>query len=265
MKPGRQARERRYEAALAGYNSGRITATEALIQAGVANRRVKLADRFPRLLGRLALLPAADRLRPMQAPPGAWRIAGSPRRIDLPDEVPKKTRYIVAETFLCESRARHARPDRGDGAGGTSEVEWHTLEPRPAEGDPYEGPVGYSDAVVRSPAGGARSIARFGHRRHLRSSRRRSDSVDLGGAGIQVESGRPAAGATGNRIRGHSCRPASELHRPPASRARCMEAGRLCASSISLFATGAAGGDPPGGAGPLPGRRRPRPGSRPGR
>jgi hypothetical protein len=86
MKLGREARERSYEEALAKYNSGKATATEALIRAGLASREVKLAYRFPRLFGHLAPLAAADRLRPMYAPAGGWRTAGIQPGTYLSDE-----------------------------------------------------------------------------------------------------------------------------------------------------------------------------------
>jgi hypothetical protein len=70
----RQRQEHRYELALNAYNSGAITRTELLIRGGLATWSVKLAYRFPRLLGHLSPLAAADRLRPMYAPRGGWRV-----------------------------------------------------------------------------------------------------------------------------------------------------------------------------------------------
>lgn len=82
----RSERERRYEAALAAYSGGGLTATQALIAAGMASRAVRLAYRFPYLFGRLSPLAAADRLRPMYAPQEGWRTASSPGRSELPPE-----------------------------------------------------------------------------------------------------------------------------------------------------------------------------------
>lgn len=73
----RERRERQYQVALDAYNLGAITRIEFLIGAGLAPRAVKLAYRFPRLFGRRAPLAAADRLRPMYAPKGGWRVLRS--------------------------------------------------------------------------------------------------------------------------------------------------------------------------------------------
>jgi hypothetical protein len=82
----RAERERRFKAALDGYAVGRLTATEALIAAGMASRAVRLAYRFPRLFGGLSPLAAADRLRPVYAPVEGWRTSTSPGRSRLPSE-----------------------------------------------------------------------------------------------------------------------------------------------------------------------------------
>jgi hypothetical protein len=93
----REERERRYQTAVNGYEAGDLTATQALIVAGIASRAVRLAYLFPRLFGHLSPLAAADRWRPVYAPAEGWRTVGSPGATVLPSE----------------SR----RPDRGGGPG----------------------------------------------------------------------------------------------------------------------------------------------------
>jgi hypothetical protein len=75
----RKERERKFAEALEGYESGRLTATQARIAAGLASRRAYLAYRFPHLFGHLCAMSAADRTRPVYAPRGAWRFAGDDR------------------------------------------------------------------------------------------------------------------------------------------------------------------------------------------
>jgi hypothetical protein len=65
--------------AVKAYESGQITLTEARIAAGVAPRAARLAYRFPRLFGHLCRLSAADRTRPVYAPPGGWRLLDASR------------------------------------------------------------------------------------------------------------------------------------------------------------------------------------------
>lgn len=73
-KPTRAERERLFARALAAYESGEMTMTEARIAAGLASRPAKLAYRFPRLLGHLCAIAAADRMRPLYAPEEGWRF-----------------------------------------------------------------------------------------------------------------------------------------------------------------------------------------------
>jgi hypothetical protein len=75
----REERERKFAEALEGYESGRLTATEARIAAGLASRPAYLAYRFPRLFGHLCAISAADRTRPVYAPKGGWRLGGDDR------------------------------------------------------------------------------------------------------------------------------------------------------------------------------------------
>ena len=60
----RELRERRFREAIEAYSQGRVTLTEARIQAGLASRREWLAYRFPRLFGSLSPLSSTDRLSP---------------------------------------------------------------------------------------------------------------------------------------------------------------------------------------------------------
>ncbi len=64
-----------FAAALAAYESGRMTMTEARIAAGLASRPARLAYRFPRLFGHLCAISAADKRRPVYAPHGGWQFA----------------------------------------------------------------------------------------------------------------------------------------------------------------------------------------------
>ena len=76
-KPSREDRERQFAQALAAYESGRMTMTEARIAAGLASRPARLAYRFPRLFGHLCAISAADKRRPVYAPDGGWHFSGT--------------------------------------------------------------------------------------------------------------------------------------------------------------------------------------------
>lgn len=78
-KPSREAREQLFAEALAAYESGRMTMTEARIAAGLASWRARIAYRFPRLFGHLCSISAADKLRPMYAPREGWRFDSEER------------------------------------------------------------------------------------------------------------------------------------------------------------------------------------------
>jgi hypothetical protein len=73
-KPSREDRERQFAEALAAYESGRMTMTEARIAAGLASRPARLAYRFPRLFGHLCAISAADKRRPVYSPDGGWQF-----------------------------------------------------------------------------------------------------------------------------------------------------------------------------------------------
>jgi hypothetical protein len=75
-KPSREDREQQFAEALAAYESGRMTMTEARIAAGLASRPARLAYRFPRLFGHLCAISAADKRRPVYAPDGGWHFTG---------------------------------------------------------------------------------------------------------------------------------------------------------------------------------------------
>ncbi len=81
----REERERRFAEALAAYESGRMTMTEARIAAGLASRPARLAYRFPRLFGHLCAISAADKRRPVYAPEGGWHFAGAERGVQERD------------------------------------------------------------------------------------------------------------------------------------------------------------------------------------
>ena len=76
----REVRERRFAEAVAAYERGELTLTQARMVAGLASREARLAYRFPRLLGHLSRLSAADRLRPVYAPREGWALQGSDAR-----------------------------------------------------------------------------------------------------------------------------------------------------------------------------------------
>jgi hypothetical protein len=78
-KLSREQRERKFAEALEGYESGRLTLTEARIAAGLASRPAYLAYRFPRLFGHLCAISAADRTRPVYAPSEGWRFTDADR------------------------------------------------------------------------------------------------------------------------------------------------------------------------------------------
>src|ERR1700738_1081409 len=78
-KPSREERERQFAEALAAYESGRMTMTEARIAAGLASRPARLAYRFPRLFGHLCAISAADKRRPVYAPNEGWRFNSEER------------------------------------------------------------------------------------------------------------------------------------------------------------------------------------------
>jgi hypothetical protein len=73
-KASREERERQFAEALAAYESGRMTMTQARIAAGLASRPARLAYRFPRLFGHLCAISAADKRRPVYAPDEGWRF-----------------------------------------------------------------------------------------------------------------------------------------------------------------------------------------------
>jgi hypothetical protein len=79
-RANREERERRFAEALAAYESGRMTMTEARIAAGLASRPARLAYRFPRLFGHLCAISAADKRRPVYAPDRGWHLTGVQER-----------------------------------------------------------------------------------------------------------------------------------------------------------------------------------------
>jgi hypothetical protein len=79
-KATRDERERQFAEALAAYESGRMTMTEARIAAGLASRPARLAYRFPRLFGHLCAISAADKRRPVYAPEDGWRFTNADSR-----------------------------------------------------------------------------------------------------------------------------------------------------------------------------------------
>jgi hypothetical protein len=76
----REERERLFADALAAYERGELTLTQARIAAGLASRPAWLAYRFPRVFGHLCAFSAADRLRPVYAPEGGWRLGAHANR-----------------------------------------------------------------------------------------------------------------------------------------------------------------------------------------
>ncbi len=91
-QPAREERERRFAEALTAYESGKLTLTQARIAAGLASRPAWLAYRFPRMFGHLSAFSAADRLRPVYAPEGGWRLEAADQadhRAALPPAPPR--------------------------------------------------------------------------------------------------------------------------------------------------------------------------------
>jgi hypothetical protein len=84
-KATREERERLFAEALAAYESGRMTMTEARIAAGLASRPARLAYRFPRLFGHLCAISAADKRRPVYAPDDGWQFAKGEARVPQRD------------------------------------------------------------------------------------------------------------------------------------------------------------------------------------
>ena len=84
-KATREERERQFAEALAAYENGRMTMTEARIAAGLASRPARLAYRFPRLFGHLCAISAADKRRPVYAPDEGWRFTNADGRAAVRD------------------------------------------------------------------------------------------------------------------------------------------------------------------------------------
>jgi hypothetical protein len=96
----REEREGLFAEALAAYERGELTLTQARIAAGLASRPALLAYRFPRLFGHLSAFSAADRIRPVYAPEGGWRLVGDrangrPSTATLPP-MPPRPRNVEA-------------------------------------------------------------------------------------------------------------------------------------------------------------------------
>ncbi|MBJ7597713.1 MAG: hypothetical protein JF922_06470 [Candidatus Dormibacteraeota bacterium] len=96
----REERERRFAEALAAYESGRMTMTEARIAAGLASRPAWLAYRFPRQFGHLCAISAADKRRPVYAPDGGWHFARAERGVQERDRGSRPLRAPHPEDAL---------------------------------------------------------------------------------------------------------------------------------------------------------------------
>jgi hypothetical protein len=99
-KPSREERERQFAEALAAYESGRMTMTEARIAAGLASRPARLAYRFPRLFGHLCAISAADKRRPVYAPDEGWRFTKAEAVVPDRDRRPRRRGAPQAEDAL---------------------------------------------------------------------------------------------------------------------------------------------------------------------
>jgi hypothetical protein len=93
----REERERQFAEALAAYESGRMTMTEARIAAGLASRPARLAYRFPRLFGHLCAISASDKRRPVYAPAEGWRFTNADGGAGERDRGSRRLRAAQAE------------------------------------------------------------------------------------------------------------------------------------------------------------------------
>ena len=107
----REVRERRFAEAVAAYERGELTLTQARMVAGLASREARLAYRFPRLLGHLSRLSAADRLRPVYAPREGWALQGSDARRPMGLGLTPKPPRLGSDPRTFHARKTHGSCD----------------------------------------------------------------------------------------------------------------------------------------------------------